>query len=317
MPKFFLFLLMYLYLLPNCSAQKIIIQGTDPHNLYVNDGDSTLLFYHKIVPKNTPIGVLVLLPGAGERIEEVMQSITLHRLAVESGILVVFPSINFGTNKMIYEHQLLDKILKQVCSEHKIDKNKVILGGFSGGGMVSLTYTEKANREPNATFLKPKAVFGIDPPLDYAHLWNHCVNDIERNVSDVAVNESKWIMAEYTKEFGGSPQKFSKNYIKYSIYSHGVKNGGNAQYLKNTPVRLYTEPDILWQIENRSRDFYDLNCVDISAMINRLRLMGNKNAELIVTHDKGYRPDGRRHPHSWSIMDSQDCLSWVLKQLKE
>ncbi|HRC32087.1 MAG TPA: hypothetical protein PK736_01445 [Bacteroidia bacterium] len=41
----------------------------------------------------------------------------------------------------------------------------------------------------------------------------------------------------------------------------------------------------------------------------------NTNAEMIVTYDKGVRIDGTKHPHSWSIMDSQDCLDWILKQL--
>lgn len=67
---------------------------------------------------------------------------------------------------------------------------------------------------------------------------------------------------------------------------------------------------------NRHRDLYDLNCTDISAMINLLQTQGNKNAEIIVTHDKGIRPDGTKHPYSWSIMDSQDCLTWILEQLK-
>jgi hypothetical protein len=68
--------------------------------------------------------------------------------------------------------------------------------------------------------------------------------------------------------------------------------------------------------ENRHRDLYDLNCTDISAMINLLQLKGNKNASIIVTRDKGVRPNGTKHPHSWSIMDATNCMKWILKQLK-
>jgi hypothetical protein len=52
-------------------------------------------------------------------------------------------------------------------------------------------------------------------------------------------------------------------------------------------------------------------------MINLLQLKGNKEAELIVTQDKGIRLNGRKHPHSWSIMDSEDCLIWIFKQLRK
>jgi hypothetical protein len=182
--------------------------------------------------------------------------------------------------------------------------------------MVALTYAEKANKDADSTFIRPKAVFGVDPPLDYAHLWNHCKKDIERNFSEPAIREGKWIMDSYTREFGGSPEEFSENYIKYSIFSYSEKDGGNAKYLKDTPVLLYTEPDVLWQMQNRQRDYYDMNCIDIAAMINFLQLQGNKNAQLVVTNNKGKRLNGMRHPHSWSIMNSQQSLNWILKQLE-
>ena len=297
-------------------TERIVVAHEDPYDLYANfDKDSTTLFYEKMIPKNRPVGALVILPGAGESIEEVKKQITLHKLAVQKDLLVIFPSINWGTNKHIPEHQFLDTIFKQVMQQYHIPKDKWIIGGFSGGGMVALTYTEKANKYTDSTIIKPKAVFGIDPPLDYAHLWNHCKNDIERNFSEPAIQEGKWIMDQYIKEFGGSPEEYPENYIKYSIFSYNSKNGGNAQFLKTTPILLYTEPDVLWQMQNRHRDYYDMNCVDIAAMINLLQLKGNKNAQLVVTQDKGRRLDGMRHPHSWSIMDSQQCLNWIMKQL--
>lgn len=300
------------------KSERVIVFREDPYDLYANfDKDSTTLFYEKLVPKTKPIGALVILPGAGESVEDVKKQISLHTLAVDKGMLVVFPSINWGTNKHVHEHQFLDTIFRQVVQQHNVPKEKFVLGGFSGGGMLALTYTQKANREKGSTFLVPKAVFGVDPPLDYVHLWNHCKKDIERNVSAVAVQEGKWIMDSYTKEFGGSPEEFRENYIKYSIFSYDEKDGGNAKYLVNTPVRLLTEPDIMWQMKNRQRDYYDLNCADIAAMINLLQIKGNKNAELVVTSNKGKRLNGMRHPHAWSIMDSSQCLKWVLRQVSQ
>lgn len=305
----------------SCFAQKvekIVVANEDPFDLYANsDKDSTTLFYEKIVPKGKPVGVLVIMPGSGERLDDVRRQIRLHLLASEKNLLIIFPSINWGTNKHIAEHQFLDIIFKQVVNQYKIPKDKFVIGGFSGGAMVALTYTEKANKHSDSTFIKPKAVFGVDPPLDYAHLWNHCQKDIARNFSEPAIQEAKWIIGNYTKEFGGSPEEFPENYVRYSIFSYSQKDGGNAKYLKDTPVLLYTEPDVLWQMKNRHRDFYDMNCLDISAMINLLQLQGNKNAQLVITSNKGRRLNGQRHPHSWSIMDSQQCLTWIMEQLNK
>jgi len=298
------------------KTEKVIIFHEDPFDLNANiDKDSTTLFYEKMIPSGKPIGVLVILGGTFDLIPDIKKQITLHSLAVQKNLLVIFPSINYGTNKLFPEYKFLDTIFKQIVNQYKIPKDKFVIGGFSGGGMLALRYTERANKFKDSSYIIPRAVFGVDPPVDYAHLWDHCVNDVERNVSDMAVRESKSIMEEYRKEFGGSPQEHPENYVEYSIYSHSEKDGGNAKYLINTPVLIYTEPDVMWQLNYRQRDFYDMNCLDQSAMINFLRLHGNKNSELITTYNKGKRLDGKKHPHSWSIMNSQQCLSWIMKQL--
>lgn len=297
------------------TIEKVVVSKEDPNNLYnFEPTDTESLFYLKLVPEAKPTGCLVILPSSGELVESVMKQISLHELAVQQNLLVIFPSINWGSSKFISAHEFLDTIFKQVVEEHKIPKNKFILGGLSGGGMVSLTYAEIANRNKNSTFIIPKAIFALDPPLDFAHLYNQAKRDVERNFSEAAVNEGNWLMEMYKTEFGGTPEEVPAEYIKYSIYSHSEEDGGNAKYLVETPVRIYTEPAIEWQIKNRQRDLYDLNSTDISAMINLLQRKGNEDAEIIVTHDKGIRLDGTKHPHSWSIMDSQEVLNWALEQ---
>jgi hypothetical protein len=45
------------------------------------------------------------------------------------------------------------------------------------------------------------------------------------------------------------------------------------------PVRLYTEPDIRWWMENRKVDYYSMNAVDAAALILQLQLLGNRQAQ--------------------------------------
>ena len=76
---------------------------------------------------------------------------------------------------------------------------------------------------------------------------------------------------------------------------------------------LISEPDIMWQMEERNRSMYDLNTLDCSMLINALRLMGNKNAKLILTNNKGYRKNnGNKNPHSWSIADAEETVGWLI-----
>lgn len=102
----------------------------------------------------------------------------------------------------------------------------------------------------------------------------------------------------------------------YSGFSRSAEDGGNARYLDKMPIRTYNDVDVNWWIDNRGRDLYDMNALDQSAMINLLRQNGNSNAEFINAYGKGFRMEGDRHPHSWSIVDAGECIRWILKWLQ-
>jgi len=88
----------------------------------------------------------------------------------------------------------------------------------------------------------------------------------------------------------------------------------NIKTLINCPILLISEPDIIWQIEERNRSMYDINTLDCSSVINLLKQLGNKNAVLTLTTGKGFRKlTGKRNPHSWSIADSNEVLNWLLQ----
>lgn len=212
--------------------------------------------------------------------------------------------------------QFLDNIIEEVMKEHRISKEKVVIGGMSGGGTLALAYTEWANESGKAAVI-PKMVFGVDPPVDFTDFWERCNEEITKAcpASSIGVDECNWVQADMKKRFGGSPEEVPAKYVEVSPFSRKEKDGGRAKWLKNTILRLYTEPDIDWQMENRCRDYYQINAAPLSSMINSLKLMGNKKAELITTTGKGYRFNGDRHPHSWSIMEAEGGMKWIIENL--
>jgi hypothetical protein len=116
------------------------------------------------------------------------------------------------------------------------------------------------------------------------------------------------------KEFGGPPTAQSAKYITQSPYSYTDTTARNANLLKNMPIRLISEPDIVWQMNERNRDLYEQNTIDCVSLINYLRLIGNTQATYVPTVDKGYRKQqGNRNPHSWSIAEPKDTIAWLLK----
>lgn len=272
-------------------------------------------FYYKILPEGKPAGMIIVLPGGGETPERVMNQIYLDELAFDKNLIVLFPGFEDGNFTMTIEQKFLDRIAKDVVEKHHISKDKIAIGGLSYGGMLGIKYAEMAVRDKN-TYFTPRAVFALDPPLDYEKKYYQLQRDIERNFSEVAVNEAKYLNKEMVDAIG-YPDKNKANYIKESMFLYSEKDGGNAKYLMNIPLLMYTEPGIMWQMNNRGRDLYDTNCISITAMMNLLKLKGHKNADLVIVNDRGIRPEGFRHPHSWSIMDSEECLNWILKHFNQ
>jgi hypothetical protein len=101
---------------------------------------------------------------------------------------------------------------------------------------------------------------------------------------------------------------------RMSPYSFSDTLQTNIKPLINCPILLISEPEMIWQMEERNRSMYELNTLDCSLVINSLRLLGNKNAKLILTNDKGYRKlSGRKNPHSWSIADPEQTVNWLMQ----
>ncbi|MBF0598416.1 hypothetical protein [Faecalibacter rhinopitheci] len=272
-------------------------------------------YYLKIIPKGKPNAILFLFHGGGETPEDVLKQIELPKLASKNNFLVILPHFSNDSTKMFEEISSTNIIANQLMKEYNISNNSIVLGGFSGGGMLSITFAERAVRDKNTSFI-PKAIFAIDVPIDYEQMYERAQREIKRNFSEIGVSEANWVINDFNTTFGGSPTDFPNEYEKYSMFTYRKEDGGNAKYLIDIPIRIYTEPGIEWQLENRHRDLYDLNCTNISAMINLLQLNGNKNAEIISTFNKGKRLNGTKHPHSWSIMDSNDTMNWIIKQIK-
>lgn len=297
------------------QIEKVVMSQSDPYNFYVNDGDSTETFYYKMLPKSKPVGVLTIFPSGGEKIEDLLKQIELHDVALKNNLLVIIPSYNWGTFQKTPDIEFIDSIFKQVVSEHDVPKDKFIMCGLSNGGMIALTYGISAVRDSN-TFITPLGIIGIDPPLDYSRFYKYCQREVSRNYSEAGVAESKWLLSVYNQIYQGSPEEHPQNYIDASIFSYGVEDGGNAKYLNNIAIRMNSDLNVDYLLNQRKRDLYDWNGTDIVAFVNQLKINGNKNANVIITQKKGVRLDGTKNPHSWSIIDTDDTMKWISELIK-
>lgn len=286
--------------------------------VYRTKGDSLQNYYKALIPDATSKGLLVIIGGFCTTPEEVMQETKLPETALKKGYTVVLPYLiddcSTIDTKNLYQARL-ETLIPEIVKKYNTPKDKFIIGGQSLGGHRAIFYAEQAYKLNSSKVIKPNGVFGVDPPLNMKRLWNSFTYGVRINFSEVSVGEGKEMLRRFKIMYGGSPSQNPKKYEEASSYFSEAKDGGNAKYLKTVPVRLYCDPDINWIIENRRGSYETMNATDLAGCISQLKLLGNKNAEFINCLGKGFKPDGTRHPHYFSMLDSNEFILWANKLL--
>lgn len=277
------------------------------------------------IPAEKPTSLLVLLPAGNIHSYTENSGYTpsmLPKMLATDGVVTLIAATRPGLGAAVGLYaadpvlQELDRLITDVRARFKIPESKVAIGGFSAGGIGAVRYAQFCNRSKRKGN-GPVAVFVVDSPLDYERWFLACELHLKRlALAGLDLAEDRAAVDELRKEFGGSPTEVAEAYRRQSPVSTLLPDGGNARLLKGTPIRIYIEPDIKWRLENWHRDVYSSNTHDASTLINILRLLGNKDAELITTSDKGRRPDGTRNPHSWSIVDEPKLAEWLKQFLR-
>ena len=294
-----------------------ISYGQKTETVYLNSKDSSSNFYIIIYPPQIPwTGFMFLIPGMFQKAQDVLLQTELPRYAAQQGVLTVIPIFKTGISSFGIDtatQASFIEMLNHVTNRHKLIGQRFYVGGFSIGGTCALKYAELAlsNNYP----VKPSAVFAIDAPLDFERMYNATMRELRfPNTSKDIQEENNYMLKRYKKEFGGTPVEVLHSYHKLSPYSFSDTTQQAIKPLINLPIRLYTEPDVLWWL-SEGVDYSGMNAYDFAAMTNELKRMGNAKISLITTTDKGFRnPDKKKHPHSWSIAEPKDLVKWLLSQ---
>lgn len=276
--------------------------------------DSTDGYYLAIRPPSKKIeGVMVLLTSFLSP-ESLLPETKLHNVAYANGLLTVVAS----TKQKLYADSAavrrINALLGDIIRRFGVDPSRFALAGYDEAGGIALRYTELTYEQRERFPVQPKAVFGIDAPVDIAGLWHWSEAQIKKNYWPGAVGDARYYLETMTKENGTLYQN-AERYKALSPFYKESDAAGHEQYLKTVAVRLYYDTDIGWQLKNRRNSFYDTKMPDGSELIKRLLLLGNDRAELVAAKQPGVRSNGTRHPTSLSIVDEVECIQWIKKSL--
>jgi len=274
--------------------------------------------YEDLNKVDKPEALLILFDGGAGKASQIRPETSIPDSAVHFQYKTIgIDQSDFFISDSTYSR--IRTIIKHVQKEEGIQHN-LFFGGFSLGGYTSTRLAEMAVERKDSTLI-PNAIFAIDSPLDHLDFVSYCQRELNRNCPNENANklgkaEAKWVLNYYQQHFGSYSEDHTK-YIENSCYTSILSSGGNGTYLKDIPVNMIHEIDIMWLIKERCRDLSDTNAILSSKFINFLIGMGNEEAIITLTSNKGYRADGRRHPHSWSIAEPIPTLNWLSKYIIE
>jgi hypothetical protein len=305
------FLILMLFISVVSFGQKI-------ETVYLNAKDSTANMYIAVIPQNGQINsFMFLLDGfGGGDPKDILIQTDIPKYAATKGILTIIPVLKtgglyFGSDTA--SQQSLKEMIDVVVNKYQLKDKNFYIGGFSIGGTCVVKYAELAVQKNYP--IKPKAVFAVDPPLDWERDYNAAKRIVRLSAPGKVNDEVTYIIERIKKEMGGTPKTALENFYNNSPYSFSDTTQRAVKELIKTPIMIISEPDIQWWLSQRGYDYSYINITDQAAMINELQRLGNDKAVLVTTTNKGYRkPQNNRHPHSWSIADPEQVIKWLQLQ---
>ncbi|WP_306642893.1 hypothetical protein [Sanyastnella coralliicola] len=257
------------------------------------------------LPEGPVESILILFGGYGQKPSDVLLAFPIESKLRDQNIAVIYVK---QLNRIWLNEDELNSIqesIAQTRASHKLSTKKLFLGGFSSGGNHALQFANQLSSQGDDQVL---GVFTVDNPIDLEQLYLNAEENIERNFHPWAIGESLMITQTINDSIGnGNRDEFFNDFSLYRRSS----NAHLLEDLKSTSLRFYTEPDTAWHRENRGTNYEDINAYQLEGLTSLLRSEGF-DVQMITTTGKGYRPDGMRHPHSWSIVDQEELVKWFL-----
>ncbi|NRB61868.1 MAG: beta-lactamase family protein [Saprospiraceae bacterium] len=252
---------------------------------------------------------LVLFPGGGTDAAYTQQEFDIINLAQANHVSVLL--MNFNQRIWIDESttESLAQQLETLSAKHGITTKNTTIGGMSIGGNVALTLSNYLIK--NGSEIAPKKVFVVDSPVDLYALYQSALIDVlNPNFDEERLAEPRFIMDYFEAEF--TKDSLLSNIQTVSPFTY-QQDYTSIPYVQDCALRFYIEPDASWWAENRQTAYENTNAFTIQQVVNSLENKNWERVELIETENKGYRSNGDRHPHSWSIVDMNDLVHWIME----
>lgn len=268
--------------------------------------------YTLIIPEN-PVGMAVAF-HAGRDTTHPGFEMRLYTQAVKRSIAMMYVTTGNHFEFLFDESPYfqLAAYIQQALDTLGLANDRLLFLGMSLAGTRAMKFGKWCLEDKAPSGLRPSAIAICDAPLDFIRFWTDGAIAMKYQTNPTSTSEASWVNYQLEQNLGGTPEDYPERYRDYSPYVPGMELESKLATFSSIALRAYSEPDIHWWMNNRQKSYYGMNALDAAALIRDLRLINNERAELITTTEKGYHPDGKRHPHSWSIVDNGELMDWFV-----
>ena len=273
--------------------------------------------YSLHLPKSKPVATIIMLSGSALDTTRNIDEYAIIKPALENNMAVLFVSTGKVIEFLFTDKDLMiiDNLVGKALEKHQLLDQPKFLAGMSLGGTMALRYSEFCSLNKSKFGFKANAIALCDAPLDMVRMWHEQQQAIKNNFHQNAVGEARWVLHYLKKNLGGSPEESMQAYINYSPFVYLDDNRSKIELFKNIPIRMYHEPDMKWWIENRGKDYNTINSIDLAGFYNYLQQAGNNQVELITSQNKRKGFKEGSSPHTWTIVDNAELVSWFLDKI--
>jgi hypothetical protein len=279
----------------------VFAQDTPPPKIHKENFKPNTFYLYKAAPEKNIRGVLVMIPGMTDAIYSPLFQSSLANSLNKIGYAIMIPILSDDNMHLA----ILDENMKNLAAMltdllstymHKRKDTPIILGGLSIGGTIAIRFYQQIAKQNQTSQFNIKRLYAVDPPLDLLRLKA----SLTRN-KDIA-------QAALITE----PFKLEKTLAEHlKRYSPLYETTTVGCIYTSTKSRLYCEPDVQWYIDH-GMQVSDMNVVDCSAYYRQQKMCSENKVEFIMTQSRGFRQPGNvRHPHAWSIIDTDDFVKWI------
>jgi hypothetical protein len=267
------------------------------------------------------VGIIISLDDEKYNIQDTTKQKLIYPQANAKGFGVLYISTGIPVDLYFDKSSIayVDMLLKDTFIKYKLPNKNIFFIGNMVSGHRELKYIEYCKKEKSKFNPNIKGVVLSECAIDWVRQWYECQKQVRDHLTKNAIFEGNLVTYLLKTNLKETPVTNINKFIEFSSYSYFDTEMRKSKLFKDLAIRAYTYADIKYWFSAQGKGVYDCNYPDMSGFIDEQKLVGNRNAELIVFRsnpDETLKDNQQPQASTWSMIDKTELVNWMLLQTK-